>query len=146
MKSAVRTSRDEAPLQNIARSPYENWTMGQILRVVGPSIGLRNRLLNDPYLDQVRLGQVIADPLAQAEFMLNCRQLPGCGNRAIERIRAITEILARGGPLSEGARPRCNSASERTRMPSKAPADGFGGIPMALSDVSDTERIGISAP
>lgn len=60
-----------------------------------PEAGLRRRFQNDPYLDQVTLGQVLQDPFALSDFLMMCRRLPQCGDASVDLLRRILESAAR---------------------------------------------------
>lgn len=75
--------------------PSESWTIGRLLREKYPEAGLRRRFQNDPYLDQVTLGQVLQDPFALSDFLMMCRRLPQCGDASVDLLRRILESAAR---------------------------------------------------
>jgi hypothetical protein len=72
-----------------------NWTIGQILRA-NPHNKLRKQFLNDPYLDQITLGELLSVPFAMANFLENCRKIPHCGDTSLKRLRETVEMAANG--------------------------------------------------
>jgi hypothetical protein len=81
-----------------------SWTIGQILRA-NPDIRLRKQFLDDPYLDQITLGQLFSCPFALNDFLARCRQLPHCGDTSINRLREAIKAAANGNMfLSQNSR------------------------------------------
>ncbi|MCH8466066.1 MAG: hypothetical protein LAT78_05785 [Roseinatronobacter sp.] len=96
-RKTVRT--DEGIISN----PYENWTIGEILRYLGPSSGFRTQFRESSYLDEVTLGHLLSSPFALNDFMANCRKLPHCGEATITRLRAVIEHAAQAEAVLKGA-------------------------------------------
>jgi hypothetical protein len=91
--------------------PLEDWTIAQLLRFRYPDTRLRQRFQEEPYLDQVTLGQVLGSPFALNDFLAACRSLPQCGETSINRLRAVIENASRGLEAADqlAAQRRCRS-------------------------------------
>lgn len=77
-------------------NPLLSWTIGQILRELGPKSGFRKRFIETPYLDEVTLGALLDTPFAFHDFMMTCRTLPDCGQTSLTRLRNVVENAAKG--------------------------------------------------
>ena len=83
-----------------------HWTIGQVLRA-NPNNKFREQFLDNPYLDQIVLGELLSSPLLMANFLENCRKLPHCGETSIKRLREAIEMAADGKiPQSRGKQRR----------------------------------------
>jgi hypothetical protein len=71
-------------------------SIGRILRERHPRVRLRKKFLSAPFLDQVTLGQLLADPFAITDFLAQCRRQPHCGDGSILSLRQVLEIEAAG--------------------------------------------------
>ena len=63
---------------------YGDWTVGQLLRNLGPEHRLRRRLLRkkflaNPYLDTITLKEIVENPISLVEFLGNLIGIPYCG-------------------------------------------------------------------
>jgi hypothetical protein len=94
MKS-IDDARPAALYYPEAFSPSAKWTIRQLLRWRYPETGLRKRFKEDPFLDQVTLGQVLCSPFALSDFLSACRTLPQCGETSIKLLRAVIEDASR---------------------------------------------------
>jgi len=81
------------------QNPLGSWTIGQLVRQMGPLAGLRKRFREDPYLDDVTLCQLIRCKTALENFLAQCRCRPHCGDTSVARLRAVIE-LAESDPNS----------------------------------------------
>jgi len=73
--------------------PIMDCSMAQILRL-RHSKGFRRPFIDNPYLEQITLRQVLSSPLAMSEFLQRCRSLPHCGETTINRLLGVIENLA----------------------------------------------------
>jgi len=70
-------------------------SISQILRT-RHSKGFRQPFIDNPYLAQTTLRQVLKSPFAMGDFLQRCRELPHCGDTTINRLIAVIEIAASG--------------------------------------------------
>ncbi len=88
-------SHNKSNVFDIGSRSLHSWTMGRMLRA-NPHKKLRQEFLNSPYLDQIKFGDLFADPFAMEDFLQNCRRLPHCGEISIRRIREVIKVAADG--------------------------------------------------
>jgi len=88
-------SHNKSNVFDIGSRSLHSWTMGRMLRA-NPHKKLRQEFLNSPYLDQIKFGDLFADPFAMEDFLQNCRRLPHCGEISIRRIREVIKLAADG--------------------------------------------------
>ncbi|MCH8466861.1 MAG: hypothetical protein LAT78_09885 [Roseinatronobacter sp.] len=84
-------------------NPFESWTIGQLLRYLGPETRLRKRFREDPFLNKVTLGELIYSPFALADFMTACKKLPHCGDASLGRLRDIIENVIKTGLATDNS-------------------------------------------
>jgi hypothetical protein len=72
-----------------------DWTVGQILRA-NPHIKFRKQFLDNPYLDQITLGEVTNSAFSMDAFLENCRQLPDCGETSLRRLCEVIRMAVDG--------------------------------------------------
>ena len=77
----------------IVAVPIIDCSIARILRH-GHSEGFRQGFIDNPYLEQITLRQVLSSPLAMGDFMLRCRGLPHCGEKTLNRLLAVIESVA----------------------------------------------------
>lgn len=75
--------------QNVA-----HWTVAKYLTVAWSDIALRRRVINDPVLARVTVAEVLHDNDALDAFLSECRKIPECGVRQVERIRKALLCVA----------------------------------------------------
>ncbi|MCH8466586.1 MAG: hypothetical protein LAT78_08470 [Roseinatronobacter sp.] len=74
--------------------PLQDYTVARVLREIYPNAKLRAGFRTQPYLDSVKIGDVLATGLSIEKFFSDCRSLPSCGEVQIKRLRGILEDLA----------------------------------------------------
>jgi hypothetical protein len=62
-----------------------DFSMAQILRMQH-SKEFRKPFIDNPYLEQITLRQVVSSPIAMCDFLQHCRSLPHCGDTALKRL------------------------------------------------------------
>lgn len=70
-------------------------SIAQILQI-HTSKGFRQPFIDNPYLEQVTLREVVSSPFAMCDFLRCCRMLPHCGEVTIIRLCAVIENVAAG--------------------------------------------------
>lgn len=58
------------------------------------SRGFRQPFIDNPYLEQITLRQLLSSPLAMGDFLQRCRALPNCGEAQMSLLLAAIELVA----------------------------------------------------
>lgn len=77
----------------VGTAPIMDCSIAQVLRM-RHSKGFRKPFIDNPYLEQVTLRQILSGPLAISDFLQRCRGLPHCGETTITRLLAVIESAA----------------------------------------------------
>lgn len=80
-------------------------TIGDLIEIYFPDAGFRMAFGEHPFLDQVRLRDVLATPLALNQFLSTCRALPHCSEITTARLRHAIEIVASLDPAEQSDGP-----------------------------------------
>ncbi|MFO7804103.1 MAG: hypothetical protein R6V30_00340 [Paracoccaceae bacterium] len=68
-------------------------SVAQVLRTRRPK-GIRQAFIENPYLTQVTLRDILSSPFATANFMRRCAELPHCGEATLNALMLLIENAA----------------------------------------------------